>query len=244
MRPLRPETLLTLILLAFLMLSGCSSKPKVEDVTFRPMENETSSAEGQPEATYLLPLPTASEGKVNIVYHGIEDAFARNSQTKVPSLHLQLVVSNASGKTPWTVDVRSQHLSLKNETKTMSPTWAYSKGSSLPIVRIDPETSQTIDLYYALPEDKRTALEVPGFTLNWQVWTEKLLVAEPTTFDQIQRVGRNVSVYPFAQQPINRDPYLRPYGPAIRDPASIGLDSDWWMDPFTDVPPPWRDMTY
>lgn len=246
MRPLRLPTLITITLLALLLLSGCASKPKPEDVTFQPTENQNVTSEKESEASYLIPVPTAAEGKVNVSYKGIEDARTKQSEAKVPSLHLQLQISSKSekGLAPWAFDVRNQQLSLRNQESSFTPTWAHSPGQTFPVLQVAPGETKTVDLYYALPEDKRSATEIPGFTLNWQVQTSSRLVAEATSFDQVSKNLRNTAVYPFTARPYDYDPLAAPVSPVPRGPASVPSTSDWWMNPLSDMPYPWSDMYY
>lgn len=238
MRPIRTALLTPLAMLALFLASGCASEPK-SDVTFTPTEHRRVGEQGQTGATYLLPVATDARGNVNLQYQGIKDARTAKSDSAVPSLHLQMKVDNEKAPGAWFVDVRKQELRLQEQTKSMMPTWAHTEGGSLPLVRVDPGQSQTIDLYFALPPDQQKAHEIPGFVLSWQVRTDQRLVSEATPFDQVTTLPAKTAVYPFE----NRD-FPQTYGPTWRSPAMVGVPSTWWMDPFTDLPYPWHDLQY
>lgn len=245
-----PVTALTFVsLLGF----GCSSSSKKhDDVTFAPTENravtednstgenistENNSANGGPAvATYNIPLPASPLGQVSVMSKGIEDVKARDSDTAVSALHLQMTVVNEKGAQPWVVDPRNLIVEIEGD-GSLHTTLVNTPGEVLPLINVVPGETQTIDLYFVLPDDYKTAMRIPGFTFKWQVRTDhEQLVAENTPFAQITAFGKRISVYPFDQSPLNTE--------WNRVPQSVGPDIDWWADPFSNLPFPWYDLVY
>lgn len=227
--------LLTFALFTLVATSACSSAPKENEVVFEPTRNQAQAPDGKHEAVYNLPVPTDAKGTVRLESEGVEDIRAKESEQKVPSLHLKMIVNNEKDAQPWMLDARNQQVSLQGGT-TLTPTLVNTKGESLPMIEVEPGETQDIDLYYALPEKFKNATEIPGFTARWEVQTENRTVAEATPFDQISPNLGSRSVYPFGGSPFE--------SPPTRRPQSIGVESDWWLDPFTDLPFPWRDTIY
>jgi hypothetical protein len=209
------------------LLAGCASSGNQtpELVATR----NTGVTPGAPDgAVYNIPVPAEPRGQVRIVPVGRENFhLPQNPKLTVPALHLTMEVLNQKGTDPWTVDARLQTVLLSGT--RLRPSSVKAPGGELPLVRIKPGEKKTIDLYYALPKGLREPQESQSFDFSWAVSTGKTVAANITPIK---------TVYPGLNP---RLPASNERGAPTKD-VEVGVKGEWWMDPFTDLPPPWQDL--
>jgi hypothetical protein len=193
------------LLIAVLLLGACA----IEQYVFRPTEQVTAREMGMPASRYLVP-PESPRGKVVVTSFGLRDLQASDTGESTRFLHVRMVVTNDNAAAPWSVDTRQQLLELPGEGRSR-PAYVNVDQGALPQVQIAPTEKRTIDLYYPLPEDLKSARQIDQFDVLWNVQTERRLVAQRTPFER-ERVEPDEFYY-------SPEPYAW-WGPI------------WWYDPF------------
>jgi hypothetical protein len=242
----KPVLIVILIIIAItLALSACTTRQERQSVEFTPQPTE--SAVEQAENGHLLyhvPIASTPQGTVEITAVGRKDIrLQTESAEHLPVLHVQMTIHNQTGLVDWNFDTRMQQVDLGGGLPPLRPTFtnANGNGQDLPFVRVDRGESKTVDLYYRLPSGVGPQ-DTQRWTLSWQISANGHLMTETAAFSPVTENGTAISVYPFdangavATQP-NREPAAVPDRPM----PHFGVQPDWWVDPYADLPPTWRD---
>jgi hypothetical protein len=191
--------------LAIAAIFACGEKQYV----YTPQTANTTSA-GMPAARTPIPQERP-QGAVEITSYGVTDF--QPGDTRVPALHVRMVVTNDGDDTPWRLDTRQQLVEIPGEGRS-GPMFVNTDVQTPPLVTIARTERRVLDLYYPLPATIDEAEELPRFEMLWQVDTAARTVASRTSFDRVAPEPPTQVVYGTAW------PYWAGYGP------------HWWYDPF------------
>ena len=211
--------------------------------------------------SYSLPTSTQPEGKIEVISKGVESIRTRRSENEMPTLHVQLIVTNSNlagkpGRT-WMIDARSQVLKWPGDLQ-LRPALVQAEAVVLPLIEVRAGQTETVDLFYAIPKQLQMLASLPAFEVEWQIQTARRLVIRATRFDEPLKSQSYLTVYPFDRDHRTEGSVDYPamdsnpapethslpgdsHGSAGVDPSA---DPTWWADPFTEFPFSWRDMVY
>lgn len=187
-------------------LFGCGERNYV----YTP-ETTNAVAAGLPAARTAIPQERP-QGAVEVVSYGVTDLQPGN--TRVPALHVRMIVTNDGDDTPWRLDTNQQLVEVPGEGRS-APMYVNSDVQGLPDVTIARHERRVLDFYYPLPDTIRGEARLARFELLWQVETPARTVADRTSFDRVAREEPAVAAGYDASWP-----YWAGYGPY------------WWYDPF------------
>jgi len=211
--------------------------------------------------SYSLPTATQPEGRIEVISKGVESIRTRRSENEMPTLHVQLIVTNSNlagkpGRT-WMIDARSQVLKWPGDLQ-LRPALVQAEAVVLPLIEVRAGQTETVDLFYAIPKQLQMLASLPAFEVEWQIQTARRLVIRTTRFDEPLKSQSYLTIYPFDRDHRTEgsvdypamDSNLAPdthslpgdgHGSPGVDPSA---DPTWWADPFTEFPFSWRDMVY
>ena len=193
-------------LASLVAFGGCASQQYV----YTP-ETTNAVAAGSPAERTAIPQERP-QGTVEVASFGITDLELRG--TRVPALHVRMIVTNDGDDTPWTLDTNQQLLQIPNDGRA-APIYVNSDVRTLPNVTVARQARHVLDLYYQLPDGITTDAQLPAFSLLWQVTTPSRQVASRTTFDRVDRAPRVA------------------YGTAYDAwPLWAGYGPYWWYNPY------------
>lgn len=115
-------------------------------------------------------------GQVDIASFGIVQ-LTPDDTPAMPTLHVRLVVTNQSDRTPWAFDARTTMLGLGDWRERA--TFANSDRATLPVVILDRGETALVDLYFALPP---ACTDVSQFDVAWRLSTGQGLRDEHARF--------------------------------------------------------------
>lgn len=113
-------------------------------------------------------------GQVDVASFGLVQ-LTPDDTPAMTTLHVRLVITNQSDRTPWAFDARTVQLELGDWHER--PTLANSDRATLPVVILDRGQTSLVDLYFALP-----ACELSQFAVAWQLSTGQGMHNERTRF--------------------------------------------------------------
>jgi hypothetical protein len=242
----RPVLIVILVIIAIsLALSACATRQQRQSVEFtpRPTESAVERTENG-RVIYHVPIAAEPQGTVEITAEGRKDVRLEiDAAEHLPVLHIQMTIHNQSGLVDWNFDTRMQQVNLGGGLEPLRPAFANANGSGqeLPFVRVARGTAKVVDLYYVLPAGAGPQ-DTQRWTLSWQISANGHLMTETAQFSPAAETGTRVSVYPFdADEPVATQPNREPAAVPDRPMPHFGVQPDWWVDPYADLPPTWRD---
>jgi hypothetical protein len=164
---------------------------------------------------------------------GIVKMKPAKDKDEVPVLLLKMIISNQESDATWTVDPQSQFISYPNYDGKIAPVYAQSDMAMSPTLVINRGEMRTLNLYFRLPENRKSESEIPEFDFRWQVRAGDRPVEVTTSFDRI-------TIEPYAVGPW---PYYYPYyyphydSPAFWPYFTFGFDYGWDPSPSMVSPP-------
>lgn len=229
------------VLMILLLLCACASQ-RYRYVPASVVDNHIERPQ-KGKAYYKIPSDSPT-GSVRMVSGGIVKLRSLESGTTFPVLHLRMLLSNESSRAPWTVDAQAQTVVFPNSS-SQSPLFAQSESTTSSTLTVNLNEMKVLDLYFSLPDSRKSAKEIPEFDFHWQVQAGSQLVKETTAFE---RVG--VSSYSYSDRAFYYSPYDSPYNPYYSYspydyppysgfwPYSYGPDGGFgWSPPLVVVPP-------
>jgi hypothetical protein len=187
---------------ALSLLSGCA-----HDYLYVPVGPGTA---GGPAVRYPIP-PAAPRGEAYVTSFGFTDIDA-DAGMSATMLHARLAVSNGSGG-PWSVDGRLQGLTAPGRAP-QGAAFLNSDAGQGPVYVIPPGQARVFDLYFAMTPPLDQALNVSGFSLDWNVDAGGQPVSGRTSFQRFEGSGASYDPYP---------PYVA---------IGLGYGVGWWYGPF------------
>jgi hypothetical protein len=173
---------------------------------YRPTELELASVQGVAGARYQLPIE-GSTGELRVASFGAYDLQPEAGGLPFSTVHARLVLANARGAGPWTIDVRELVVEIPGEGKT-PPIYANASASSLPVVQVGPGATEVVDLYFPLPALPPRAAP-RRFDLWWTVATEAQSFGGRTAFERAGKVAGGEGAG-----------------------KGLGQGVSWWHDPY------------
>lgn len=187
-------------------VAGCAS----QQYYYQPAEQATAMLGGRPAARYGVP-PESPRGDVRVATFGVASV-DMSAEGSLPVLHARLVASNNNGEGPWTLDTREIRVQIRGQ-RQVGPAFLSADAEGLPVIEIAPGQSRRVDLYFPLPDELRSARDLPEFDVLWRLQTDTREVAERTPFERLR-------VEPAFEADVA-------YG------VGMGIaPSWWWYDPF------------
>jgi hypothetical protein len=130
----------------------------------------------------------------------------------------------------------------------MRAAFVRTQDEALPFIVVKPGETQIIDFYYILPADISDNQFAGAFNFDWQINTGFAIYTDQTGLQSTAEFPLTTPVIPRTTRlekgetprisPEDQHPSQAPSGPL----PYIGVESDWWFDPFADLPPTWRDF--
>lgn len=193
MIPWRISTLVPLLVPLF-FLSSCAT----EQFAYVPSDLSGQKTEHTKngKASYQVP-PEAPTGTVRIRSGGIVKLKPNKGGAKVPALHVRVVLANQSSPMPWNVDPRALTVSFPNGEANVAPIFVQSHSPTTPVLVVSQGEMRSLDLYYALPEEEKSAKELPEFNFQWEIHVGPRLVQETTSFDRVTLPSYDYGAYPY-----------------------------------------------
>jgi hypothetical protein len=187
-----------------------------------------------------LPIATNPQGQFRIESVGLVDLRNGSSNDVLPVLHLRLIVKNDSSDLDWGVDARLQQLKLSG-LDPLRPSFVRASGQNPPFIEVAKGHTQNIDLFYALPAERRSANDLQSYGVDWQVTTGDRQVNQTTTFASIERESGNSVVIPSRPEATNSQTATS--SGSTSSPINDVSSREWWADPYSRLPDPWRART-
>ncbi len=200
MNPLRSGSALAALLLAV----GCAETPAY---VYTP-EAANTQAHGFPAERTPIPQE-APQGAVEVASYGVTEI--QPGGTRIPALHVRMIVTNDGDAIPWTLDTTKQLAAIPGE-GTSRALFVNSDVQQQPIVTIAQHERHVMDFYYPLPATITGDRTLPRFEMLWQVETPAREVASRTSFDRVTEEA----TYAYT----DAWPLWAGYGPY------------WWYDPL------------
>lgn len=141
-------------------------------------------------------------GQVDVASFGLVE-LTPDGTPAMSTLHVRLVIANASDRTPWAFDATTAMLELGPWHERA--TFANSDRATLPVVILDRGQTALVDLYFALPPPPA---DLSHFGVAWQLSTGQGVRTERTRFVVDEMVP-----------------------PAIAVTHRTGWGEHWWFDP-------------
>ena len=152
-------------------VTACASQS-----TYIPEERATATLGGRTAASYQLPSEGNEQGHVRVASYGTAKVKGDGSKR---AIHLRLAISD-SGAEPVVLNTTQQRLQLPNG-RQLAPSHAVATSGTLPMLTIQPGTTETVDLYFDVPESS-----VPGrFDVIWRLRLGDQDVSRITPFDKV-----------------------------------------------------------
>jgi hypothetical protein len=168
-----------LLILCLLGTAACAS----QQYYYRPEEQASARLAGHPAARYTIP-PEQPRGDVRVATFGVTE-LETDTGERLPALHVRLVASNDSGERTWTLDTRDLHVQLEGRPPQRAA-FVNATVVDLPVLKLPPGQSRTVDAYFPLPDDLQGARDIPQFDVMWSVQTDDRRVAERTPFERMR----------------------------------------------------------
>jgi hypothetical protein len=155
------------------------------EYVYEPARNATAELRGHAATRSPIP-PESPRGDVRVASFGIAKVTppGRGDRESFHALHARMVVQN-NDRQPWIVDTREQRILVAN-LGPRTPAYAKSDIGGMPLVRIEPATRATLDLFYPLPRNLESAAKIPEFDVEWRVHTPVRTVTERTPFARLR----------------------------------------------------------
>lgn len=141
-------------------------------------------------------------GQVDVASFGLVQLTPEDTPA-MPTLHVRLVIANQSDRAPWAFDATTTLLDLGDLRERA--TFANSDRATLPVVILDRGETALVDLYFALPTERR---DIGDFAVSWQLSTGQGVRTERTQF--------------LVEKPV-------PAGGPVTH--RTGWGTRWWFDP-------------
>ncbi len=184
------------------LLSGCA-----HDFLYVPVG---PGAGGGPAMRYPMP-PAAPQGEAYVTSFGFTDVDLGPGAPNT-LLHARLAVSNGS-PAAWSVDGRMQALTYAGRSP-VGPSFLNTDAGVGPVYVVPPGQARVFDLYYAMPAPFDQALNLGGFSLDWQVNAGGQVVPGRTPFQRSDGFAGSYDSYP---------PYVA---------VGLGFGVGWWYGPY------------
>ena len=150
--------------------------------TYVPEERATATLGGRTAATYALPSEQGTQGNLRLASHGVTK-LKRGEDESLKAIHLRVALSD-NGREPIVLDARAQRLQLPDGRK-LSAAFIKSPLSAPPLIRVEPGSAQTVDLYFPIPRDLLDQSSPPQFDVVWRVEVGNETVSNITPFDKV-----------------------------------------------------------
>jgi len=174
---------------------------------YHPAERDLVPFQGRAAARYAVP-PERPEGEVRVVTFGMHDLTPAAGGSRMPALHVRLVVANNGDATPWTIDTRQVVIDIAGEGSSPA-VYVNSDVGTLPTIAIARGEQRTIDFFFPLPGSMQGEAAIPRFDVKWQVVTGARPFAGRTPFDRFE---------------------LQAPPPPVA--VAFRWGPHWWFDPF------------
>ena len=194
---------------ALLLAVGCAGTPAY---VYSPEAANTQTSQGFPAERTAIPQE-APQGAVEVASYGVTEINPQG--TRIPALHVRMVVTNDGDAVPWHVDTSKQMAEIPGEGRSRA-LFVNSDVREQPIVTIGQHERHVMDFYFPLPETVRADSTLPRFDMLWQVDTPARQVASRTVFDR-------------EAEPADQVAYA---GYDSAWPLWAGYGPYWWYDPF------------
>jgi len=109
-----------------------------------------------------------AHGTVELVSFGIVEITPAGAAA-MRTLQLRMIVTNRDAATPWSIDATEVRLELDGRSER--PLFVSSDVATLPIAISDRGEHRVLDLYFAVPAAPAGEVDVPAFTVRWQLRT-------------------------------------------------------------------------
>ena len=182
--------------------------------TYIPEERATATLSGRTAATYPLPSQQGQQGDIRLASYGVAKLKPNGTDT-LKTIHLRVAMSDI-GHQPIVLDARAQRLQLPDG-RQIGAAFVRSPVSVPPLIRVEPGTAQTVDLYFPIPPDLVDRSSPPRFDVVWRVNVGQNTVSEITPFDKVA-VDPAEARLELAEDVMQEhvyliDPYWGPVGP-------------------------------
>src|SRR4030095_3295596 len=122
------------------------------------------------------------QGDIRLASYGVAKLKPNGSDT-LKTIHLRVAMSD-SGQQPLVLDARARRLQLPDG-RQIGAAFVRSAVSVPPLIRVEPGTAQTVDLYFPIPQDLVDQTSPPRFDVVWAVDVGGETVSEVTPFDKV-----------------------------------------------------------
>ena len=156
---------------------GCASQS-----VYIPEERATATLGGRTAATYALPSEISKQGDIRLASYGVAK-LKQSGNDSFQAIHLRVALSD-KGSQPIVLDARAQELRLPDG-RRIAAAFIRSPVSAPPLIRVEPGSAQTVDLYFPIPEDLRDESSPPKFDVVWRVDVGGDTVSQITPFDKV-----------------------------------------------------------
>ena len=136
---------------------------------------------GRTAATYAVASDKGKQGDVRMASYGI--AKLRRNGEAIKAIHLRVAVTDF-GHEPIVLDARLQQLKLPDG-RSLAAGYIRSPRSAPPLIRVEPRSAQTVDLYFPIPQDLLEEKGPPTFDVVWRVNVGDDTVTKVTPFDKV-----------------------------------------------------------
>lgn len=135
------------------------------------------------------------------------------------AIHLSMAVSDI-GHEPIVLDAREQLLQPPDG-RRIGAAYVRSAVDLPPLIRVEPGTAQTVDLYFPIPADLLDKTSPPRFDVVWTVDVGGDTVTEVTPFDKVA-VDPAKARLEAAKDEAKRNTYVVDRAPVIGLPMGVG----------------------
>lgn len=160
-----------------LLAIGCASPP-----AYIPEERSTTTLAGRTAAEYGIPSEADRRGDLRLASFGLVDAETKRGKTK--AVHVRLSLANDNGDGPMVIVTGDQRLQTADG-QQLAPGYVQSDQDGLPVVSVQPGSSRTVDLFFAIPERYANGDKPPRFDVVWRVEYGGVLVTQVTPFERV-----------------------------------------------------------
>jgi hypothetical protein len=122
------------------------------------------------------------QGDIRLASYGVTK-LKRGEDESLKAIHLRVALAD-NGREPIVLDARAQRLQLPDG-RQIPAAYVRSPLSAPPLIRVDPGSSQTVDLYFPIPADLLDESSPPQFDVVWRVHVGNDTVTDITPFDKV-----------------------------------------------------------
>ena len=150
--------------------------------TYVPQQRVTGALSERTVAAHSSPSKRGEQDAIRLASYGLTK-LEQAGEPPQDAIHLRVAISG-NGNEPVTLDTGAQRLQLPNG-RQISPARVESQADIPPLIRVEPGSARTVDLYFALPPDHREESSLPQFGLAWTVVVGTEAVTHITPFDRL-----------------------------------------------------------